>query len=357
MGWEAGMYKLALRPSQIPLICFDGFKPWKGSDMQLDAAQIEAALAARNLLEVATATARDRLLLAQPEVLAYSIPVPRDEPGADAPEIDPMQPVVVRPLTGPRALRAVSGVLSRLRRRANQPPTRVDRLPAVVSTRDSRFTMAINGLNAAKEAFATTYRGLDRQLLDDPDAQHLHLLQCYRKVPIYRGPVKAVTFGWTSASTVIDQLSKDQVLRLITHSAGDTRVDPWVALVEENPSPFFARVRRVPPTPIVQVRFTDAHADRMGMKSPWASRVQASLPVFLVDTPLAEVDITPLQDYTPKPDPLASTGGAHPRFRSQRPRLLEDQPLIAPLNLYAYRVEALTTMLKRRSLRQPDAPA
>lgn len=324
--------------------------------MALDEAQREAALAARNLLEVATATARDRLLLASPRVEAFAIPVPRDLPGEELQEIDPLAPVPVRHLTGPRALRAVSGVLSRLRRRANQPPTRVDRLPAVVFTRDHRFTMAINGLNAAKEAFASTYRGLDRTQLDDPDAQHLHLLQCYRKVPIYRGKVQAITFGWTSASTVVEQLSRDQVLRLINHSSGDGISDPWIALVDACPSPFFARVRQVPPVPIVQVRYTDEHADRMGMSSPWAARIQASLPVFLVDTPAAEVQITPLADYAPKAPtaPEIDTTDNRPRFRARRQGVLLEEPLIPALNLYAYRPDQIERVMRRRDLRKAE---
>ena len=303
------------------------------SDVDLD-----PALSALGVLKRRLEDLRDALESSRANAIVYSLPRASNDPEeGDLSDVlvDPSASIPVDRVEGADARRRALAMYNRIERRRDQPPTRLDRLPGIVTTHFRPVASLALAVNDAKDQLRTAIASLPRyssrsaELFQGTELHHVLLLQAYRHIRVVTGSVDAVGFGWSRRSRVIDQMEREDVLKLIRDSNAGEDGSRWYQSVVESRAPLLARVRTVPPHPVVNVQ----------VDGEWSNTAKASMPVLIVGS--APSTIRHLGDYMPETI-----------VRQQRPMMLEDTPLIAKLRLYQYRPEAVALALERRESRR-----
>lgn len=309
----------------------------------------------------------------------YQIPFVRDaqpDEATDAADADPSPGIPVTPAHGLHALRLAQRCYSSLKRQHNQPPTRADRLPGYLITRNPDVVHHAAAVNSCKVQFKAAMIDLPPYIRPQEDLfpgshlQHLMAIQVYRQIDVFDRPLRALTFGWTAGSSVVQQLTREEVAEIIkkslpesdgvTSTASESRQDKWQTLLENCDSPCFARIKPIPPTPICNLApAAGSDSDGEYVTSPWLPRHAVSMPIILFAP--GDPEIKHLESYLGQtehlPNGLEIPAATPPPARTSRPRLTCAEPLIGPLRIYAYEPEHYATVIAARDRRLAERAA
>ncbi len=242
------------------------------------------------------------------------------------------QPIPVSALSDEMSAYRARLAIRKIVRRRDQPPTRPDRLPGLVLAPGKATVRAVRAANRAKDAFHDSINSLRhngrklvhaqrQKLFENTELQHVLLLQAYRHIELLERPIEAVSFSWSGESRSVQRLHRSEVLATIERTKIiEGATSDWERLILQLPDPYFARVRRQAPFPLVNVRYAGAQR--------WVSRGMAALPIVLAAGawPARVRDLPPYEPRTRAPRRTDRKGGVQ----------VEEQPLIAPMHLHRY---------------------
>lgn len=245
------------------------------------------------------------------------------------------QSITVTPVAGKTAERLVRGAIKKIVRQINQPPTRPDRLPGVIWAPYARVTSAVQAANAAKQAFERMVREYSRPLRHHKeraeaflgtDLEHVFLLKAYRLVPLITDRIEGLGFSWSGASRSVRRLTVREASEWVASLNQFGNVSEWTRRVATIDGEYVARVRRLAPFPVANIRRNGHWPGDHDAPTMRGGRIMANLPIVLTGAEWPE--ISDLTDYNPD---------KHKTSKKRDDSLLRPEPLIEELGLYEYR--------------------